>query len=376
MPEGGGGTDSEVELARRLEQIAELPSTPRSSMPGQRSLLDLERSELAELLADEPQFRTGQIWSAVNEQALIPSEITTIPVTLRSRLEKQFPTALSPIVEQHSADGRTTKWLFEIDGGARVETVLMRYRSRATVCVSSQAGCAMACSFCATGQAGFERQLSVAEILEQVQVARRSAPPQRLSNVVFMGMGEPLANLDRLLVSLDRIISDFGIGARRVTVSTVGLVPAMRRFADEGRQVGLAVSLHAANDRLRSELVPLNRRHPIAELVDTCRYVRDRTGRRVSFEWAMIAGVNDGDADADELAAVAATARAHVNLIPLNATPGYPTSGSTPHRIREFAGRLRRRGVNVTVRDTMGDDIDAACGQLAGGVLDDPSRSR
>jgi 23S rRNA (adenine2503-C2)-methyltransferase len=223
----------------------------------------------------------------------------------------------------------------------------------------------MACSFCATGQAGFERHLSVAEILEQVHWARRTADPQRLSNIVFMGMGEPLANLDRLFASIDRITTDIGIGARKITVSTVGMIPAMERFAAEKRQVGLAVSLHAANDELRSELVPINRRHPIADLVEACRLVRSETGRRVSFEWAMISGVNDRDSDAFELAKVSRSASAHVNIIPLNPTPGYPTTGSTPQRVREFANLLRARDVNVTIRSTMGDDIDAACGQLA-----------
>ncbi|MBT8239710.1 MAG: 23S rRNA (adenine(2503)-C(2))-methyltransferase RlmN [Acidimicrobiia bacterium] len=334
-------------------------------MPERASLADLDRSELASFLSDEPRFRTKQVWTAIHEKSQRPAEISTIPLTLRSRLERHFPAALSLVTSQTSRDGRTTKALFALDGGAQIEAVLMRYNERATVCVSSQAGCAMACSFCATGQAGFERNLSVSEILEQVHWAKRSCTPQRLSNVVFMGMGEPLANLDRLLAAIDRVTADIGIGARKVTVSTVGIIPAMESFAAEKRQVGLAVSLHAANDDLRSELVPINRRYPIADLVQACRLVRAQTGRRVSFEWAMIEAVNDGDSDARELAAVARSADAHVNLIPLNATPGYPTTGSSPERVKRFARQLRSRGINVTVRATMGDDIDAACGQLA-----------
>ncbi|NNE97068.1 MAG: radical SAM protein, partial [Acidimicrobiales bacterium] len=205
-------------------------------------------------------FRTGQIWTALHQQSQQVDEITTIPLDLRRRLHQQYGEALTRVANQTSADGRTTKALFALEGGAQIESVLMRYESRATVCVSSQAGCAMACSFCATGQAGFDRHLTVAEILEQVHWAKRSAEPQRLSNVVFMGMGEPLANLDQLLTSVDRITDEIGIGARKITVSTVGLIPAMEEFAEHKRQVGLAVSLHAANDDLRSELVPINKR--------------------------------------------------------------------------------------------------------------------
>ncbi len=334
-------------------------------MPERPSLLDLDRDQLASFLSDEPRFRTDQVWTAVNEKGLRPAEITSIPLKLRGRLEQEFPEPLTLVAQQTSADERTTKSLFELHGGAQVETVLMRYNERATVCVSSQAGCAMACSFCATGQAGFERHLSVSEILDQVHWARRTAEPQRLSNIVFMGMGEPLANLDRLFDSIDRITGEIGIGARKITVSTVGMIPAMETFAEQKRQVGLAVSLHAANDDLRSELVPINRRHPIADLIDACRLVRSKTGRRVSFEWAMISGVNDRDSDARELVRVARSADAHVNLIPLNDTPGYPTTGSSPQRLKAFANELRSRDINVTIRSTMGDDIDAACGQLA-----------
>ncbi len=325
---------------------------------------DLDRNALGELLADHPKYRVDQVWKGMHEQGLAPSEISTLPKALRQELAETLAPALTPAARQETADGMTVKRLWELPGGARVESVLMHYPQRSTVCISSQAGCAMACGFCATGQAGFERHLSVGEILEQVVVARNEAAPRRLSNIVFMGMGEPFANYDRVMAATRRIIDDLGIGQRKITVSTVGLVPQMRRFADEGLQVGLAVSLHAANNELRTELVPINKRNPIEDIVGASRTYRQNTGRRVSFEWAMIADTNDRDSDARELIKVANDARAHVNLIPLNPTPGWPTVGTAPERIRQFAAQLEAGGVNVTVRANRGTDIDAACGQL------------
>jgi 23S rRNA (adenine2503-C2)-methyltransferase len=244
----------------------------------------------------------------------------------------------------------------------------MHYPDRATVCVSSQAGCAMRCSFCATGQAGFTRHLSTGEIVEQVVAARRAAAPARLSNVVFMGMGEPLANYDRVWAAIVRLHDDLGLSARHVTVSTVGVVPGIRRLALEGLPVNLAVSLHAANDRLRNSLVPLNRRYPIAMLVEACRQYLTAKNRRLSFEWALIAGVNDRPGDAAELAELARPLGAHVNLIPLNPTPGYAVRGTSPLGVRTFRDQLKGLGVNATVRRNRGTDIDAACGQLAAGA--------
>ncbi len=325
---------------------------------------DLDRSALAEALAGQPGYRVDQVWKGLHEQGTPPHQLTVLPKQLREHLATEFAPALVPTERQETADGMTVKRLWELPGGARIESVLMHYPGRSTVCISSQAGCAMACGFCATGQAGFERHLSVGEMLEQVVMARAEAAPRRLSNVVFMGMGEPFANYDRVIRAVRRIVDDLGIGARKVTVSTVGLVPQMLRFADEGLQVGLAVSLHAANDQLRTELIPINKRHPIEAVVDASRNFREKTGRRVSFEWAMIDGINDRDQDAAELARVARSARAHVNLIPLNPTPGWPTVGTSPARIREFAAQLERADVNVTVRANRGTDIDAACGQL------------
>jgi 23S rRNA (adenine2503-C2)-methyltransferase len=324
-----------------------------------------DRPTFTKLLDGQPKYRIDQIWEGLYRNNTAPADQTNLPKALRATLAERFAPALHLANEQQSDDGRTIKWLWDLPNASRVETVLMHYKDRSTVCVSSQAGCAMGCGFCATGQAGYDRNLTVGEILEQIVVARRMAEPRRLSNIVFMGMGEPLANYDRLIESLHRIIADFEIGARNITVSTVGLVPQMLRFAEEGLQVGLALSLHAANDELRTELVPLNARHPIADLIAACQLFRERTGRRVSLEWAMIDGVNDRPSDAAELAEVASAARAHVNLIPLNPTPGWPTVGTPRDRIDEFVTDLRNRGVNATVRANRGTEIDAACGQLA-----------
>jgi 23S rRNA (adenine2503-C2)-methyltransferase len=224
----------------------------------------------------------------------------------------------------------------------------------------------MACGFCATGQAGFERHLTAGEIVEQVVVAARWSRDRerRLSNVVFMGMGEPLANYDRTWSAVERIHDAIGLSARHLTLSTVGVVPGILRLAEEALPVNLAVSLHAADDGLRDELVPLNRRYPLAELADACRRYIDATRRRLSFEWALIAGVNDTEQQARRLAGYARPLGAHVNLIPLNPTPGYPTRGSSPAAVREFHRLLQALGVNATVRRTRGTEIDAACGQL------------
>jgi len=292
--------------------------------------------------------------------------MTDLPAGLRHRLEEELPAALTEIDRRSADGGRTTKWLFALHDGTQVETVLMTYPSRATVCVSTQAGCAMACQFCATGQGGFARHLSEGEIVEQVVMAVRAARPRRLSNVVFMGMGEPLANYDRVWGAVQRLHGELGFSARHLTVSTVGLVPGIRRLAREPLPISLAVSLHAANDRLRDELVPVNRRYPLAELTGACRDYVEATGRRLSFEWALIDGVNDRMSDAAELAVIARPLRAHVNLIPLNPTPGYPVRGTPRTEVRRFRARLETLGVNATVRVTRGVEIDAACGQLTG----------
>ncbi|MBW3669928.1 MAG: 23S rRNA (adenine(2503)-C(2))-methyltransferase RlmN [Actinobacteria bacterium] len=328
---------------------------------------DLTPDDLARLLAGEPAFRVRQVWDGLYRRVADPADLTDLPAALRARLatEPELAPSLHPELESVSDAGDTVKWLWSLHDGTRVETVLMHYRDgRSTVCVSTQAGCAMACGFCATGQAGFERNLSTGEIVEQVARAIRTARPRRVSNVVFMGMGEPLANYDRVWEAVRRLHDDVGISARHLTISTVGIVPGIRRLAGEDLPVNLAVSLHAADDTLRDELVPINRRYPLAALVAACHDYLDAKGRRLSFEWALIDGVNDRPADARRLAALARPLGAHVNLIPLNPTPGYLTRGTPPERVRAFRETLTGLGVNATVRRNRGTDIDAACGQL------------
>ena len=351
--------------------------------PGTRTTrYDVSRADLADLLAGTPRYRVDQVWSGLYQRLGEPATWTDLPAALRASLAEQLPAALHPVTESVSDRGDTVKFLWELDGGSRVETVLMLYQDRATVCVSSQAGCAMACGFCATGQAGFTRHLGVGEIVEQVVRAteRARAADRRVSNIVFMGMGEPMANEGAVWTAVERIHDDLGLSARHITISTVGIIPGIRALAERPLPVNLAVSLHAANDALRDELVPINRRYPIDDLIGACRdYLRVRN-RRISFEWAMIDGVNDRDSDARELAALCRRLRpsAHVNLIPLNPTPGYPTRGTPLKRVHEFRDLLESLGANATVRQNRGTDIDAACGQLAAGqpVSLKPSRPR
>ncbi len=327
-------------------------------------------AEVEALLASwgEPAYRARQLWEGLYGQRSSLDDITTLPRALRERIGSALPLAFETVTEAVAHDAMTAKWLYASGrDGAQVETVLMRYPSRATVCVSSQAGCAMGCTFCATGQAGFERHLEAGEIVEQVLRAAQ-ASPQRVSNVVFMGMGEPLANYDPVWRAVEQLHDDVGISARRVTVSTVGVVPGMRRLATERLPVTLAVSLHAPDDELRAELVPLDRRYPIAEVLDAAADFAGARGRRVTFEYACIAGVNDSTAQAEALGRLLARfpgpGGAHVNLIPLNPTGGF--GGRAPGRARllELAQRLRAHGVGATVRRNRGLDIAAACGQL------------
>ena len=333
----------------------------RPASRGLSAPYELSRDALGHLLDGEPGYRSDQVWDALYKRAAWPGEMTELPRTLRERLANEIVPALS-VAERRLADGgKTIKWAFDARGDARIETVLMAYPNRVTVCVSTQAGCAMGCPFCATGQGGFKRHLSAAEIVEQVAWAMRERP---VTHVVFMGMGEPLSNYDQTLAAVRRLHDDMGISARRLTISTVGIVPGIRRLSAEGVPVNLAVSLHAANNELRDELVPINRRYPLAVLAEACADYIEATGRRLSLEWAVIGGVNDRTQDAAELAEFARPLGAHVNLIPLNETDGYRAPG-TP-RAAEFRSRLTRLGVNATVRRTRGAEIAAACGQLAG----------
>jgi 23S rRNA (adenine2503-C2)-methyltransferase len=327
---------------------------------------DVGRDALEALLEDQPAYRVRQVWDGLYKRLLEPSQMTDLPKSLRDRLSSELPSTLDLVTERTSDGGETVKFLWRLHDDRTIETVLMAYRDRVTVCVSSQAGCAMGCGFCATGQAGFERHLTTGEIVEQVvrSTVRAQESNRRVSNIVFMGMGEPLANYDSTWVAVERIHDDLGLSARHITVSTIGIVPGIRRLAGERLPVNLAVSLHAANDELRNELVPINKRYPLTVLSAACRDYLTAKNRRLSFEWALIDGVNDRRRDAAELAAFALPLRAHVNLIPLNPTPGWPTRGTPTAGVRAFHDRLTELGINVTVRRTRGSDIDAACGQL------------
>ena len=346
-------------------------------------LYDLDRDQLGARLEGEPRYRVDQLWQGLYDQLVAsPAELTTLPKALRAQLAdvEELQPALTPVAASSDHDGSTVKWLFALPDGRRIETVLMHYHDRTTVCVSTQAGCAMACGFCATGQSGFERHLSTGEIVEQIVAAARQArvDGRRLGNVVFMGMGEPLANLDNVWPAVERAHDALGLSARHLTLSTVGIVPGIRRVAAQELPVNLAVSLHAANDVLRDELVPINRRYPLAMLLDACAQYLQAKGRRLSFEWALIDGTNDRRADAMELAELARSLplAAHVNLIPLNPTPGWPTKGTPPAGVQRFRRWLVDMGVNATVRRNRGTDIDAACGQLAARVTLDPPKLR
>jgi 23S rRNA (adenine2503-C2)-methyltransferase len=336
---------------------------------------DLSRDDLAALLAGEPRFRVDQIWHGLYRARRSPAEMTELPSRLRRRLKAtpELNPALEVVAHRVADDGTTVKAAFSVaarpaSSRSVVESVLMHYPDRSSVCVSSQAGCAMACSFCATGRLGFAGQLSAGAILEQFvwadREARRYGRPG-VSNVVFMGMGEPLANYGAVSRALDRLTSEFQFSPRRVTVSTVGVVPVIGRLARDHPQVNLAVSLHAADDAQRAELIPLARRYHLEDLVLATARHRQATGRRPSFEWVMLAGVNDSDDDASRLARLARLAGAHVNLIPFNVS-GACYQGSSPAAIERFRRRLLAGGVAVTIRVTRGTDIDAACGQLAG----------
>jgi 23S rRNA (adenine2503-C2)-methyltransferase len=332
---------------------------------------DLDFEALVEYLADQPAYRARQVWHGLYEQLASPADITTIPRALRERIDHDLPPALRCEVRRVSDHGDTVKYLWRLRDERPIETVLMLYRDRVTVCVSSQAGCAMGCGFCATGQAGFERHLTTGEIVEQVVRAASDAQQmqRRLANIVFMGMGEPLANEGPVRQAVERLHGSLGLSARNITVSTVGIIPGIEKMASWPLPVNLAVSLHAANDRLRDELVPINRRYPIDALITSCAGYLAASGRRISFEWAMIHNVNDRTSDARELAALCRQLRpaAHVNLIPLNPTPGYGVRGSSPRRVQQFKELLEAERVNATVRRNRGTDIDAACGQLAAG---------
>jgi 23S rRNA (adenine2503-C2)-methyltransferase len=357
-----------------------------------RSLYDLDAGELEALVAEagEPPYRARQLAHWLDDRRQPdPSRMSDLPGSLRARLADRFATAGLALERHQRGDGGWThKFLFRLPGGDAVESVLMLYpraggrdaRGRATVCISTQAGCAMGCTFCATGQSGFTRQLSAGEVVEQVARVSTMLPelqpgpeaPGNLTNVVFMGMGEPFANPAATWGAAWRLHRGFGLSARAITISTVGLVPGIRRAAAEPLPVNLAISIHAADDTLRDRLVPVNRSWPIGELLGAVRDYVTATRRRVSFEYALIAGVNDGPEQARRLGRLLAPLRvpgsgghaAHVNLIPYNPTPGIAFAPPSKGAVRRFRDAVAATGMPVSVRANRGVGIDAACGQL------------
>ncbi|GAB4005850.1 dual-specificity RNA methyltransferase RlmN [Nocardioides ultimimeridianus] len=370
------------------EKFTTLPlvfESPKGRGKPPRHLADLDEAGRKDLLTEMglPGFRAKQLSHHYFGRLVHdPAEMTDLPAGQRAELVAALlPDLMTPIKQQQADKGTTVKTLWKLFDGSLVESVLMRYSDRATICISSQAGCGMACPFCATGQGGLQRNMSTAEIVHQVVVGARAMAngdvaggPGRLSNVVFMGMGEPLANYKAVVGAVRRLTdpapAGLGLSARHVTVSTVGLVPRIKQLADEGIPVTLALSLHAPDDELRNELVPINTRFSVAETVDAAYEYFEKTGRRVSIEYAMMRGINDQAWRADLLAEVLSgegrgTGWVHINPIPLNDIPGSQFTRSREEDMDEFVRRLNDSGIATTLRDTRGSDIDAACGQLA-----------
>jgi 23S rRNA (adenine2503-C2)-methyltransferase len=338
-----------------------------------RLIYDLDFSGLQQILQSwgEPAYRAAQVWQGLYKNLWsAPEEFTNLPRPLREKLAAEFRfSGLRPARSLTNRDGETIKTLFDLADGRSIEAVLMRYNRRNTLCISSQAGCAMGCTFCATGQMGFKRHLTSGEIVEQVLYYTRqlAAEGQAVTNIVLMGMGEPFHNYEAVMAAIDRMNHPEGLnlGARRFTISTVGLVPMIRRFAEEKRQVNLAISLHAVNDEQRSAMLPVNKKYPLNELMQAVREYAEKTGRRVTFEWALIQGVNDSVSTAQALSRLLKGLLCHVNVIPLNPTRGFQGRGSTRERAAAFKAELERNGIPCTIRIRRGIDIQAGCGQLA-----------
>ena len=357
-------------------------------------IYDLDLLTLADLLSEwnEPAYRAKQIWQGLYQHFWdSPEQFTNLPKSLREKLAEHIHFAPFKVkIFLDSSDGYTRKTLFELPDKNLIEAVLMRYgdpadnpqitvsptgrgaKNRRTLCISTQAGCAMGCVFCATGQMGFKRHLSSGEIVAQVMYYARMLKEenQSVTNIVLMGMGEPFHNYDNTMAAIDRLNDPEGynFGARRFTISTVGLVPMIRRFADEKRQVNLAISLHAADDESRVSMLPINKKYKIDEVLESCRYYVNQTGRRITFEWALIHGVNDTPEVAKQLAARLKGLLCHVNAIPLNPTAGYHGKATGRGRAAAFKAALEQAGIPCTIRMRRGIDIQAGCGQLAGSV--------
>lgn len=336
-------------------------------------IYDLDLNQLTGLVQSwgEPAYRAKQIWRGIYCQLWDSAQaFSPLPAGLRAKMADELRfTGLTPSAVLKSSDGQTVKTLFHLPDGRAIEAVLMRYEHRQTLCISSQAGCAMGCSFCATGQMGFKRHLTSGEIVEQVLYYARMLKQEgkSVTNIVVMGMGEPFHNYENSLAAIDRLnhSDGFNLGARRFTISTVGLVPMIRKFAAEKRQINLAISLHASDDQLRSSMMPVNNKYPIADLIQACREYIEATGRRLTFEWALIQGVNDTPEQARALAVLLKGMLCHVNVIPLNPTHKFAGTGSTRQRAETFRAELESAGIPCTVRMRRGIDIQAGCGQLA-----------
>jgi 23S rRNA (adenine2503-C2)-methyltransferase len=342
-----------------------------------RLIYDLNFSDLTSVLNEwgEPVYRARQIWQGLYQQFWnSPEQFTNIPISLRDKLAKFLDfNGLALAATLNSTDSQTVKSLFKLQDGKSIEAVLMRYEKRNTLCISSQAGCAMGCVFCATGQMGYKRHLNSGEIVAQVMYYAHLLHNESnvVTNIVLMGMGEPFHNYDNTLAAIDRLNDPEGynFGARRFTISTVGLVPAIRQFAAEKCQINLAISLHAAEDTLRTSMLPINKRYPIDELLAACREYISITGRRVTFEWALINEVNDTPEQAILLAKRLKGMLCHVNAIPLNPTQGYSGQATTRDRAENFKQILNRYGIPCNIRLRRGIDIEAGCGQLTYSVL-------
>jgi len=335
------------------------------------SILSLSRTELEAWLVanDAPSYRARQLWGWLARGASSFQAMHDVPKQLRVALERDFRiTSLQPVAVSQADGSLTTKTLFELDGGHSVEAVVMRYTGRSTLCISSQAGCPIGCPFCATGKFPFGRNLKSHEIVEQAVDAARilGAEDRRLSHVVFMGMGEPMANYSAVVESVRRLSDPelLGISPRRIVISTSGLIPRIEQLAEESLSVTLAISLHAARDELRDVLVPINRKYPVGDLVGSAQAYAVKTGRRVSYEWVLLAGVNDTERDAKELGRLLRRKLAHVNLIPFNPVEDTPYRAPDRSAIRRFKEMVEAQGLTVTLRDTRGREADAACGQL------------
>ena len=334
---------------------------------------DLSYPDLEHQLAamGEPAFRAKQIWVALYQNLISDiQEVTTLPKELRDKLCDVFSfSELASIKALESKDGLTHKTLFKLGDGALIEAVLMKYDQRRTLCISSQSGCQLGCVFCATGQMGFTRNLTSGEIVAQVlhYAQRLAAQGERVTNVVMMGMGEPFLNYEHVMAAIDRLNDPegLGLGARRITISTVGIVPKIKQFADAGSQVNLAISLHTVDDALRTQLMPINKQFPVKSILDACRDYVDKTNRRVTFEYALIEGVNDSKMDAELLAQRIRGLLCHVNLIRLNPTAGYDKHGTTSDHVTAFCDVLEAHHIPCTVRLGRGVEISAGCGQLA-----------